>query len=167
MSGADVRLLPFKVGASLVVLIAAFVAFVVPESLSLEARDRLVKMAATEQTQEAGPTASGASTSYRRRFGRLVQRVWSRALKHILAPLDALSVFKPRPFPDGRPGRDWNLFNIAVINFLITLSRVSIDSWYKLTSRRNHRKYSMSSLPLAGGRWNWGDACRCWPPGGR
>ncbi|KAL1413843.1 hypothetical protein Q8F55_001627 [Vanrija albida] len=118
------RLLPFKIGLVLQILLAVFVGVIVPESLSVEAREHHVKVAAAEHAEQERLEAHDSHDSTcHQRFGRRIQRLRKQVMRHILAPLDALSVFMPKPFQDGRPGRDWNLFCIAAIVFLVTLSR--------------------------------------------
>ncbi|WOO81701.1 uncharacterized protein LOC62_04G005225 [Vanrija pseudolonga] len=131
VSASGDRLLPFEFTLGLQIIFGLFVWLVIPESLSKDKRDTAQAEAsqASAALQRSGrPGAAGdggAQRSSCARLGRVIRRASHTLMRHSLAPLESLAVFRPVPRQPGdtRKGRDWNLFYLASVIFLLALAR--------------------------------------------
>lgn len=116
------------------VFLALFITFVMPETLSDEAREAANKATVTAPVTE-GEASQDPPGSFAGAAKRLVRR--------LLSPIESLTVFLPRSDGPGRP-KNWNMFYLAIVQFLIGLARVSIQARHQaLTSRRRAPRCSM------------------------
>lgn len=137
-------MVPFYVNVVIHSVWPILVLFVLPESLSTEARAHLRKKAIAQADEQRRkdqlqrdweseevvhePGSSGwrrLSTAAGSKTGKKIAGNTRRSLKRIFHFLEPLTTFAPQERLDGRPGKDWNLVFIAIAMFCTSMNYVS------------------------------------------
>lgn len=140
-----VRMVPFYVNVAIHATWPILLLFVLPESLSTEARAHLAKKAAIaaeerrrkDQLQRdweseevaSDPGASGWSrlnNATGSRTGKKIAGSTKRFFKTVFHFLEPLTMFAPQEREDGGKGKNWNLLLLGIAIFCSSINYVSI-----------------------------------------
>lgn len=122
---------------SIQALYVLIVLFILPESLSPEARQQLAEAAAAERKRRTARdaaevawqqgSASVAHDSVRRRIGRKIVLTARHIIGKVVAPFEPLRVVLPTLKDPEHPqlGRNWNFTLLIIVRLFFTLTYVS------------------------------------------
>lgn len=122
--------MPYKIGLGTHALAALALVTILPESLSAgsfakeaaSAREEERAREAERQEREEAADSSSSQSGLRK---SVAARMFTAA-RRLMAPLESLSTFLPRKVHADPVRKDWNLFLLAVTNFILTILSVRV-----------------------------------------